>query len=83
MVFTREQVFLHSRARHQFFHSMTTGVDRDGKLVFLDHEALLDDLRDIVGWNGNIGRFRFLLNTGIAWCDIDMCDFWLVGNFPC
>jgi len=41
-VFTREQVFLHSRARHQFFHEMTVGVDRDGRLLFLDHEALLD-----------------------------------------
>jgi len=41
-VFTREQVFLHARARHQFFHTMTTGVDADGKLLFLDHEALLD-----------------------------------------
>jgi len=41
-VFTREQVFLHSRARHQFFHDMTIGVDREGKLLFLDHEALLD-----------------------------------------
>jgi 4-hydroxybenzoyl-CoA reductase subunit alpha len=26
MVFSREQVFLHSRARHQFFHELTTGV---------------------------------------------------------
>jgi CO/xanthine dehydrogenase Mo-binding subunit len=41
-VFTREQVFLHGRARHQFFHSMTTGVDRDGRLLFLEHEAMLD-----------------------------------------
>jgi 4-hydroxybenzoyl-CoA reductase alpha subunit len=41
-MFTREQVFLHARARHQFFHEMTVGVDRDGKLLFLDHEALLD-----------------------------------------
>ena len=41
-VFTRDQVFLHSRARHQFFHVMTTGVDRDGRLLFLDHEAVLD-----------------------------------------
>ncbi len=40
--FTREQVFLHGRARHQFFHTMTIGVDRDGMLLFLDHEALLD-----------------------------------------
>jgi len=41
-VFSREQVFLHGRARHQFFHEMTVGVDREGKLLFLDHEALLD-----------------------------------------
>ncbi|MDI7268623.1 MAG: molybdopterin-dependent oxidoreductase [Myxococcota bacterium] len=41
-VFTREQVFLHGRSRHEFHHTMTTGVDRDGKLLFLDHEALLD-----------------------------------------
>jgi 4-hydroxybenzoyl-CoA reductase subunit alpha len=41
-VFTREQVFLHGRARHQFFHEMEIGVDRDGKLLYLDHEALLD-----------------------------------------
>jgi 4-hydroxybenzoyl-CoA reductase subunit alpha len=42
MAMTREQVFLHSRARHQFFHAMTLGVDRDGRLLFLDHQALLD-----------------------------------------
>jgi len=41
-LFSREQVFLHGRARHQFFHKMTTGVKRDGSLVFLEHEALLD-----------------------------------------
>jgi CO/xanthine dehydrogenase Mo-binding subunit len=41
-VFSREQVFLHARARHQFFHTMTLGVDAAGKLLFLDHEALLD-----------------------------------------
>ena len=40
--FTREQVFWHARARHQFFHDMTIGVDREGKLLFLDHEAVLD-----------------------------------------
>lgn len=40
--FTREQVFLHARARHQFFHEMTLGVDREGRLLFLEHEALLD-----------------------------------------
>jgi 4-hydroxybenzoyl-CoA reductase subunit alpha len=40
--FDREQVFLHSRARHQFFHKMTTGVKQDGTLVFLEHECILD-----------------------------------------
>lgn len=40
--FTREQVFLHGRSRHQFFHEMTVGVDREGRLLFLDHEAVLD-----------------------------------------
>ncbi len=40
--FDREQVFLHSRARHQFFHKMTTGVKKDGTLVFLEHECILD-----------------------------------------
>jgi len=41
-VFDREEVFLHSRARHQFFHKMTTGVKKDGTLVFLEHECILD-----------------------------------------
>jgi 4-hydroxybenzoyl-CoA reductase subunit alpha len=40
--FDREQVFLHGRARHQFFHTMTTGIRRDGKILFLEHEAILD-----------------------------------------
>lgn len=40
--FDREQVFLHSRARHQFFHTMTTGVKKDGTLSFLDHHCILD-----------------------------------------
>ncbi|MBW1873745.1 MAG: molybdopterin-dependent oxidoreductase, partial [Deltaproteobacteria bacterium] len=40
--FTREQVFLHSRSRHKFFHEMEIGVDSDGKLLYLEHEALLD-----------------------------------------
>ena len=40
--FTREQVFWHSRARHQFFHEMTLGADKEGKLLFLDHECVLD-----------------------------------------
>ena len=42
MTFSREEVFLHSRARHQFFHEMETGVKKDGTLVFLKHKALLD-----------------------------------------
>jgi 4-hydroxybenzoyl-CoA reductase subunit alpha len=40
--FSREQVFLHGRARHAFHHRMTTGIRRDGTLVFLEHEATLD-----------------------------------------
>lgn len=40
--FNREQVFLHSRARHQFFHRMTTGAKQDGTLLFLEHECILD-----------------------------------------
>ncbi len=40
--FDREQVFLHSRARHQFFHKMTTGINKDGTLSFLEHECVLD-----------------------------------------
>lgn len=42
MTFDREQVFLHSRARHQFYHKMTTGVKKDGTLVFLRHNCVLD-----------------------------------------
>lgn len=41
-VFTREQVFLRSRARHQFFHHMSVGVKNDGTLVYLDHQCTLD-----------------------------------------
>ena len=42
LVFDREEVFLHSRARHKFFHEMTLGADENGQLLFLEHEALLD-----------------------------------------
>ena len=42
ITFDREQVFLHSRARHQFFHKMTTGVDKDGNILFLEHHCILD-----------------------------------------
>ncbi|MBZ0265710.1 molybdopterin-dependent oxidoreductase [bacterium] len=40
--FDREQVFLHGRARHQFHHTMTTGIHRDGTLAFLEHKCILD-----------------------------------------
>lgn len=42
MVFSREQVFLHSRARHQFFHELTTGVKKDGTIVALKNTCYLD-----------------------------------------
>jgi len=42
MVFTREQVFMHSRGRHQFFHELTTGVKKDGSLVALHNTCYLD-----------------------------------------
>jgi 4-hydroxybenzoyl-CoA reductase subunit alpha len=42
MGFTREQVFLHSRGRHQFFHTFKTGVKKDGTLVALHNECFLE-----------------------------------------
>lgn len=42
MNFTRKQVFMYGRARHQFTHKMTTGVKKDGTLMALEHEAWLD-----------------------------------------
>ncbi|MCK9460474.1 MAG: molybdopterin-dependent oxidoreductase [Proteobacteria bacterium] len=39
---SREQVFLRSRARHQFLHEMEVGLKNDGSLVFLDHRCVLD-----------------------------------------
>ena len=42
ITFSREQVFLHSRARHKFFHDMELGLDVEGKLLFLEHSAVLD-----------------------------------------
>lgn len=42
MVFSREQVFMHSRARHQFFHELTTGVKKDGTIVALKNTCYLD-----------------------------------------
>jgi 4-hydroxybenzoyl-CoA reductase subunit alpha len=41
-VFSREQVFLHSRGRHQFFHTFKTGVKKDGTLVALHNECYLE-----------------------------------------
>lgn len=42
MTFDREQVFWHSRARHQFFHELTTGVKKDGTLMALQNTCYLD-----------------------------------------
>ncbi|MBU4564532.1 MAG: molybdopterin-dependent oxidoreductase [Desulfarculus sp.] len=42
MAYTREQVFLFSRARHGFTHHMKIGVKKDGTLMALDHRATLD-----------------------------------------
>jgi 4-hydroxybenzoyl-CoA reductase subunit alpha len=42
MRFTREQVFLHSRARHRFRHRMKLGAKGDGTLLFLRHENVMD-----------------------------------------
>ena len=38
----REQVFLHSRARHQFFHTLTMGLKKDGTLLALRNECIVD-----------------------------------------
>lgn len=42
MNYTREQVFMYGRARHQFTHKLTTGVKKDGTLLALEHECYLD-----------------------------------------
>ncbi len=42
MTYSREQVFLHSRARHQFFAEMSLGVMNDGTMVALKNKAVLD-----------------------------------------
>jgi 4-hydroxybenzoyl-CoA reductase subunit alpha len=41
-IYSREQVFMLCRARHQFVHRMTTGVKKDGSLMALQHECHLD-----------------------------------------
>jgi 4-hydroxybenzoyl-CoA reductase subunit alpha len=42
MCLNREQVFLHSRARHQFFHTLTMGVKKDGTLMALKNDCVMD-----------------------------------------
>jgi len=42
MLYTREQVFLHGRARHGYLHEMTTGVKKDGTIVALKHRCVMD-----------------------------------------
>jgi 4-hydroxybenzoyl-CoA reductase alpha subunit len=42
MNYSREQVFKFARARHQFVHTMTTGVKKDGTIMALKHECYLD-----------------------------------------
>lgn len=42
ITFSREQVFLHSRARHKFIHDMELGTDSDGNFLYLEHKAILD-----------------------------------------
>jgi 4-hydroxybenzoyl-CoA reductase alpha subunit len=42
MHLSREQVFLHSRGRHQFFHTFKTGVKKDGTLMALHNTCYLE-----------------------------------------
>ncbi len=42
MNYSREQVFMFGRARHQFVHKMKVGVKKDGTLMALEHECYLD-----------------------------------------
>ncbi|CCK79744.1 xanthine dehydrogenase family protein molybdopterin-binding subunit [Desulfobacula toluolica] len=42
MGYTREQVFMQARARHQFTHKITTGAKKDGTIMALKHECYLD-----------------------------------------
>ncbi|MBI5571508.1 MAG: molybdopterin-dependent oxidoreductase [Desulfomonile tiedjei] len=42
ITYSREQVFLHSRARHQFYAEMSLGVKQDGTMVALKNKAILD-----------------------------------------
>jgi 4-hydroxybenzoyl-CoA reductase alpha subunit len=38
----RTEVFYRSCARHQYYHEMKTGVSRDGKILAVEHLAVLD-----------------------------------------
>jgi 4-hydroxybenzoyl-CoA reductase subunit alpha len=42
MCFSREEVFLHSRARHQFFHELKVGAKKDGTLLAVENKCYLD-----------------------------------------
>lgn len=42
MCFSREEVFLHSRARHQFFHELKVGAKKDGTLLAVQNKCYLD-----------------------------------------
>ena len=42
MSYSREQVFLHSRARHEFYAEMRLGVKNDGTMIALENKAMLD-----------------------------------------
>jgi 4-hydroxybenzoyl-CoA reductase alpha subunit len=42
MNYSRKQVFMYGRARHQFTHQLKTGVKKDGTLLALEHACYLD-----------------------------------------
>ena len=42
LVLDRAEVFMVSRARHQYYHEMKIGVSREGKILAHDHVAVLD-----------------------------------------
>ena len=42
LVLDRAEVFMVSRARHQYYHEMKLGVSREGKILAHDHVAVLD-----------------------------------------
>jgi len=42
LVLDREQVFWHSRARHQYYHEMRMGINRDGIILGHEHLSVLE-----------------------------------------